>query len=255
MQGYAVYPWYWPFSYYNNNDENLEFHYNLQLMTEPNAQGWMACVWQNTHRSWMDPAYQYMPEINISISPDNGWTWLEPIVLNSVEIPELAGSMPMWVYPANQIKILNPADTTAMGRFYLMFCDDEQYGAQALVPTAGLGGTVKYMALDIVLPYTSGSDPVLPASDIALPQNYPNPFSSSTTIKYNLAADGEVSLSVYNVKGQVVRTFSRDNVKAGEHSLSWDGKDEHGRTAASGLYFFRLQSGEKSLTRKLLLVR
>jgi hypothetical protein len=113
-EGYPIFSAVWPFSYWDDSAHQhaMMFHYNLQLMTEPNEQGWMACVWEDSHRARLYNEYpdvypQYAefwdtPEILISVSPDNGWTWLEPIVLNSVETPALADMIPMWVYPRLQ---------------------------------------------------------------------------------------------------------------------------------------------------------
>ncbi len=64
-----------------------------------------------------------------------------------------------------------------------------------------------------------------------------------------------MEVSLYNLKGQKVRTLHKGILKSGEHKLIWDGKDNTGRTVSSGVYFTRIETGKQSLTRKLLLMK
>jgi hypothetical protein len=236
-------------------------------MTKPNAQGWMASVWQDSNRAHLyitNPTlypqyadYENSPEIYISLSPDYGNTWLEPIVLNDVETPELLGMTPTWVYPADQIQIVSHADSTATGRLYLMFFDDIAWGAEVVtIPITFQGGFVKYMAIDFELPYnTSNSDPNTISSLVALAVNYPNPFTNYTEIKYSLNKASKVNISIYNTKGQLVRTLVNSKVKAGSQSISWNCKDEYGRQVSSGLYLYKLNTNGKTVSRKMLMLK
>jgi hypothetical protein len=258
-QGNPVFPTSWPFPYWDMTAHSnaMMFHYNLQMMTRPNELGWMACVWQDSNLARLNFDTFPTNEICISLSPDNGWTWLEPIKLNSVETPQLAGIRPMWVYPASAIVQMSHTSTEDVGRLYLMFYDDASWGAYALTPPVGgnSAGMVKYMAVDISLPVTIADDPLTPAPALALQQNHPNPFSSLTSFNYRLNTDGDYRLSICNIKGQTVKTLAQGRTKAGEYSLTWNGEDESGNKAASGFYFCRLQSGGKSVSRKILLLR
>ena len=98
--------------------------------------------------------------------------------------------------------------------------------------------------------------PTLPAS-IALDQNYPNPFNSGTVIRFALPAGGEVELAVYNLAGQKVATLVNGPRNAGTYTIRWDGRDDRGRTLASGVYLYRLRAGrgQQVETRKLVLMR
>jgi hypothetical protein len=89
----------------------------------------------------------------------------------------------------------------------------------------------------------------------SLGQNYPNPFNPHTTVRYTVGEDARVRLRVYNGAGHVVRTLVDETVTAGEHTASWDGRDERGVSVASGVYFCRMQAGSVSLERKLVLIR
>ncbi|MDD3464469.1 MAG: T9SS type A sorting domain-containing protein [Candidatus Cloacimonetes bacterium] len=105
-------------------------------------------------------------------------------------------------------------------------------------------------------PWVAIDDPVLPVPDqFVLMQNYPNPFNPSTTISYILPEASEITLSVYNLKGQLVRTLVEGFKPSGLHQVVWDGKDKLNRQASSGVYFIRLQSGKTSKTRKMLLMK
>jgi photosystem II stability/assembly factor-like uncharacterized protein len=99
-----------------------------------------------------------------------------------------------------------------------------------------------------------------------LAQNYPNPFgrspflsrlagNSETTIEFALPAFANVQLAIYNLNGQRIRTLVNEPRQAGRHLVHWDGRDEAGRDAASGNYFYRLQVGEFVQHQKLALVR
>jgi hypothetical protein len=88
-----------------------------------------------------------------------------------------------------------------------------------------------------------------------LHQNYPNPFNPATTIKYDLAKSDKVSLKIYNLLGQEVRTLVNHNEAAGFKSVVWNGKNNNGKAVSSGIYFYRLETGSFVKTMKMLLVR
>ena len=86
----------------------------------------------------------------------------------------------------------------------------------------------------------------------------PNPFNPSTTIPFTLAKSAEVSLKIFNIIGQEVRTLVNGQKQAGQYQLQWDGKDDFGRPVASGIYFYKLSvSGGENLTmtRKMILMK
>ena len=85
-----------------------------------------------------------------------------------------------------------------------------------------------------------GVNPSPTPQNFTLMQNYPNPFNPSTTIQYHLNQKGTVNISVYNLSGQKIRQLVDSNQDPGQHSVSWDGKDEKGIAVGSGMYFYRL---------------
>jgi len=88
-----------------------------------------------------------------------------------------------------------------------------------------------------------------------LEQNHPNPFNVQTCIEYQIPRASEVFLSVYNVIGQRVRVLENDSQPAGRHRVIWNGQDEDGLEVVSGVYFARLQAGEFTFTKKMVLIR
>jgi len=92
--------------------------------------------------------------------------------------------------------------------------------------------------------------------DIILYHNYPNPFNSTTKIKYELPAETEVILKIYNTHGQEVKTLVNEYQSAGLQSIIWHGNDNTGNTVSSGIYFFMIQSGdsERSVQMKKMIL-
>lgn len=103
--------------------------------------------------------------------------------------------------------------------------------------------------------YEVGSDDPIVCPVLSLKPNYPNPFNPSTTISFSLPMNGEVKLDVFNLKGQRVRRLIDSSLTCGEHSIVFNGLDDHGRPVASGIYFYRLQSHGKTITRKMMLMK
>jgi hypothetical protein len=97
--------------------------------------------------------------------------------------------------------------------------------------------------------------------EFALYQNFPNPFASrgqhhsNTIIRFTLPESVEFSLTIYNSLGQKVRTIVNGRLPAGIYERSWDGRNNAGVRVASGIYFYRLQAGERLEQRQLLLIR
>ncbi|MEJ2543955.1 MAG: T9SS type A sorting domain-containing protein, partial [Calditrichaceae bacterium] len=90
-------------------------------------------------------------------------------------------------------------------------------------------------------------------SDFQLAQNYPNPFSSSTAISYNVNKQSEIKVTIYDILGREIKTFRTGFQTPGVHQVLWDGRNKLGQRVANGIYFYRLQSDGKSLVRKMIL--
>ena len=109
-------------------------------------------------------------------------------------------------------------------------------------------------AVNIVMQLSGSKDNVQEA-DILTAQNYPNPFNPETVINFSIPTNGNVEVSVFNVKGQKIATLSNDYYKSGNHSLTWHGKDNDGRSVGSGIYFYRIKTDENAYTGKMMLIK
>ncbi len=103
--------------------------------------------------------------------------------------------------------------------------------------------------------YVDNDDPVdVPSiSATMLHSNYPNPFNPETTISFSVKQSDEATLTIYNLRGQKVKSFPLFH--AGEHKVIWDGRNDFGKTVASGVYLSRLESKSSTLTRKMMLMK
>jgi hypothetical protein len=95
---------------------------------------------------------------------------------------------------------------------------------------------------------------VIPTA-FALHPNYPNPFNPTTNISFALPVDSKVSLKLYNVAGQLVRTLVNETMPAGNHTVTWDGNNSNGEKVASGIYFYKLNAGDFSKTMKMVMTK
>lgn len=102
--------------------------------------------------------------------------------------------------------------------------------------------------------WISNEDESSPALENKLFPNYPNPFNPTTTISFSLKEmDEEITLAIYNTRGQKIKTLYHGLPNSATMSLNWDGKDESGNSVSSGIYLYRLRSASFSDTRKMLL--
>lgn len=247
------------------SSDAMTFHYNGIKITKANAQGLMAMVWQNSWRARMAnyysdtdySAWANVPEIYIAVSRDNGATWTEPIVLNNIETPQMAGIKPMYVYPADEMIYVGQAGGNPIAKLGLMFYDDYTWGSfnqtPPYHPTCD-GGRTMFMELLINYP-VAGNDPISPAITSYQLGNYPNPFNPETTISFELPFRTEAELVVFNVRGQKIRSLASGSMEAGRHTVVWNGLDDAGKPVSSGIYFTRISSGNTNETRKMMLIK
>jgi photosystem II stability/assembly factor-like uncharacterized protein len=106
---------------------------------------------------------------------------------------------------------------------------------------------------DTFVEETTGSQNI-PLS-FSLEQNYPNPFNNSTKIIYHLSKQEKVTLKIFNLQGQLVRTLVDESQRLGKHTIAWSGKSNLGSRVASGIYIFKLQSSRLVETKKMLYLR
>ena len=98
-----------------------------------------------------------------------------------------------------------------------------------------------------------GSD--LPLEVTMLYGNYPNPFNPVTTISFRLKSSSFVSLNIYNIRGQKIKSVVSEYMKSGEHRFEWNGKDDDGNSVSSGIYLYRLRTDDYSEVKRMVLMK
>jgi hypothetical protein len=122
-------------------------------------------------------------------------------------------------------------------------------------------GSVNYAVADQYahLYFSPTSSPVI--GPVALPttfsvaQNYPNPFNTSTEISFSLPISGDISLEIYDIMGNRVKTLVEEYRAAGSYKVIWDGNNDSGEKAASGLYLYKLKAGDQVITKKMIMLK
>jgi M6 family metalloprotease-like protein len=108
----------------------------------------------------------------------------------------------------------------------------------------------------IELNFTGNGDPVVSTLRTELAGNSPNPFNPDTVVRYSLATDSHVRLSVYDLRGRLVNELRNETQAPGTYSLNWHGNDDQGRILPSGVYFLRMEANGRNVgTRKMLLLK
>lgn len=85
--------------------------------------------------------------------------------------------------------------------------------------------------------------------------NYPNPFNPNTSIRFNLPESSQVAVTIFNVLGQKVKNLYNGEMNGGNNTLSWNGKDNSGKTVGTGVYFYTIKTAQNHFTGKMLLVK
>ncbi|MFZ1682635.1 MAG: FlgD immunoglobulin-like domain containing protein [Candidatus Zixiibacteriota bacterium] len=137
----------------------------------------------------------------------------------------------------------SPATSAYRGRVWFVWTDPRQDGTQVI------GNNQVYLPTDV-----HDNDLSLP-HEYQLGQNYPNPFNPTTSIEFALPSRQRISLEIVNLLGQRVRTLEDKWYDAGTHRVNFDGRDDAGQAVASGVYFYILSWADRSLTRKMVLIK
>ena len=208
---------------------------SIDLSARPNA--WVNYWRWYTNDAGGSPGLDYWA---VDVSADSGETWVN---LESTNISDAS-----WTRVEHNLRDYVPLTSTMMFRFV---ASDEDPGS---VVEAGVDD------FEIVSYLESGAsgipgDTPQPAA-VRLDQNFPNPFNPETTIRFNIPPPGDrVTLGIYDVRGRLInRLVDRENI-VGERTVRWNGKDSRGSDVSSGVYFYRLRTGDQSFSKKLILLR
>jgi len=108
---------------------------------------------------------------------------------------------------------------------------------------------------DVTVAGNDINDPEIPVVATALNNNYPNPFNPETTISYSVKDREPVTIGIYNIKGQLVKTLLKGVQEPGNHTIVWNGTDDNGRSVSSGVYYYKMQAGKYSSTKKMIMMK
>ncbi len=115
-----------------------------------------------------------------------------------------------------------------------------------------LPSTLDWMGVELTM---SNEQSIAIPNEVTLYQNYPNPFNPTTNIQFDISSMVDVNLSIYNALGQQVTELTNGQMQPGSYTMTWNGTDQIGNAASSGMYFYRLTAGEVSKTGKMILMK
>jgi len=184
--------------------------------------------------------------------PDTLWSnWnsiSNPLGNPEIENVVFTGSVDNWSYFSdnwgsfNDLSLL--AGETIQLRVGLHSNDDDPYGFGIIIDDITLSDTTYTEATNDI------ASPFLPTMS-----NYPNPFNPETTISLNILEDDSYTLTIYNSKGQLVRSLINGTINKGSIDVNWNGLDEKKNKVSSGVYFYKLESKKLSIFKKMLLMK
>jgi hypothetical protein len=116
-------------------------------------------------------------------------------------------------------------------------------------------GTFTISASPNTNPSVANEDDTLPSTQLVLKNNFPNPFSQSTTLTYSLPKTEQVKVAIYDILGKEVRILANGQQNGGFNTLSWDGCDLNGQRLSAGMYVAKVQAGDQIAVQKMMLVR
>ena len=272
-EGWPIVVMSYPVWYFNGM-----YHYDDASNCKMTSNGnWVVCAWHDCaklyHAYYEVPGYEGWvnePEICIIISDDNGETWSDIRYINANPndaiidttyhydgnyAPEFEGMLPVNITLGDKLEIISNTPGNCHAKLHFAFYDDDVYGYGGVVIPPYLGGNLYYAAIDLEFSTVSISEDTVPLSAVKL-FNYPNPFNPETTISFSVTQTSLfVTLEVYNIKGQKVKTLVNEVLPAGEHSVVWDGRDSNGKRVGSGIYFYKLEAGDYQKVRKMVLLK
>ena len=180
-------------------------------------------------------------------------SWNDQILDVSVTVDGRAATGCRLVLSENG-QVLGEFTTSPNGRVTIdyPFENATQYRLSALIPQASV--TQIDFIPSLITDVDDDAGTALP-SQFNLQQNYPNPFNPSTTITLYVPIRSDVSLHVYDLLGRHVASLLEGPVEPGSHSVTWNGTTVSGEPAGSGVYFYRLESGGKAITKKMILLK
>ncbi len=176
----------------------------------------------------------------VVISPDNGYTWSSNHVLQQW----IAGDEITNTPQNEEVSISGYSGLVRIG-FY----------GQSLVANEDVDLFIDNLDISLAGVFIEGEEENVVAA-YSLIGNYPNPFNPTTKINFSIPTESKVNITVYNIKGQTVKTLTSEKYDRGNHQVIWHGKDSSNNSVASGVYFYKLSvDGKEKDIKKMLLLK
>ncbi|MCF7911070.1 MAG: T9SS type A sorting domain-containing protein [Candidatus Cloacimonetes bacterium] len=191
---------------------------------------------------WRDFADEYQAGDGIYLSKDAGLNFVKIYDINGehhedktwtnvvLDISAIAANL-TWDLNSHYVVKFQHYDNEIIGYDGFAFDDIQVYSSAREKPEDNFGNAVTVL------------------------KSYPNPFNPSTTLSFNLSENTEINLSIYNIKGQLVRELVNEHLDKGNHSVVWDGRNASGKTTGTGMYFARLKARNLDITKKIILIK
>ncbi len=141
----------------------------------------------------------------------------------------------------------NKSDACTFKKYQVLNCETNEFEQKGIKPGENLSTIVKLSEPD--------NETHSVNKYMRLDNNYPNPFNPTTSISFYVPKASEVSLDIYNIKGQKIKTLHSGKIAEGQHTLTWNGEDNNNEYVASGVYFYRLKNGNETKQKKMLLLK
>jgi choice-of-anchor B domain-containing protein len=178
----------------------------------------------------------------VEMSPDGGANWY------SVELTQTSAAS--WTRVVVDVRSIIPAPTP-LAAVQLRFTASDYFGGSIVEAAID-----DFQIVDAASSQVGIQDARPTASRVlALHGNAPNPFNPQTTIRFDLRQAGDVRLRIFDATGRLVRTLVDRNLETGAHATVWDGRTGDGAAAASGVYFYRLEAGGETRSRRMVLAK
>ncbi|UCE07942.1 MAG: T9SS type A sorting domain-containing protein, partial [bacterium] len=229
--------------------ENASDEYDSYDLKEAPAMGDYISLWID-NRNWKKFSGDYT--VDIRKQGSEGYAW-NIVIDYSIEKPEdiltmkfkrltdLPENWLMYLFDLSEDMAINLKDQTEISL-------NPGSGIQTRKPYKFVIGTESFVL------QSSNNIPLIPL-EFELFQNYPNPFNAATTISFNLPKRMHITVKIYNILGQLVKTLVDEQVRGGNHKIYWDGKNNQGNLISTGLYIVRVQTKNYVAVKKLLLIK
>ena len=143
---------------------------------------------------------------------------------------------------------------TEEGNYLLSGYFDAVYNPDDRALLAGYQGFMALIEGGLMTSIDDKPAPILPES-MELSQNYPNPFNARTSIQFSQANRDNINLSIFDIGGRLVKSLFDGVLPAGSFNVTWDGKDESGAVVASGMYFYTISNSQRSVSKRMIMIK